>query len=163
MLRNCKKCDFEARKRQVALLAAKIQQLSARRVLFSRVSQDAFSKQQYFLAKELSLASAEASKAEWNLREVANGAAFELNNCCRDRGVIDLHDLPVQAALARLKSKIRLDLLDGESQLVVIVGKGRGSTGEKGRLKNAVVEYLTDEDFVHWVDKQNQGVVNVVY
>ncbi|KAJ7593879.1 hypothetical protein C8J56DRAFT_925453 [Mycena floridula] len=72
---------------------------------------------------------------------------------------IDVHGLLIPEAIRVVEQEFRQALRNDETQLRVIVGKGNHSKGGVAKLKPAIVEYMTGQNFTCTLEPNNTGVV----
>ncbi|THH30436.1 hypothetical protein EUX98_g3754 [Antrodiella citrinella] len=112
-------------------------------------------------AKTLSVEGKKHQQDMEKLNREASEWIFGQNNMDSKQGEIDLHGLYVKEAISYTDQAIQNARRRGDSEVVLIVGKGLHSRGGIAKLKPAIEELMQKHSLVAQLDPQNTGVLIV--
>ncbi|KAJ3995142.1 hypothetical protein F5050DRAFT_353745 [Lentinula boryana] len=108
----------------------------------------AYDRGHYARAEELSEQRKEHQLMMEKLNKQASDWIFFENNKVRKPGEIDLHGLFVEEAIVRVVSAIEDAKRRGDTEILLIVGKGLHSSGGVPKLKDAIEEFIKPQPFL---------------
>ncbi|SJL10223.1 uncharacterized protein ARMOST_13607 [Armillaria ostoyae] len=124
-------------------------------------SREAYSRGNGAAAKELSKQGKNhKQKMEQLNKEASDWIYLENNRDCRP-GEIDLHRLRVKEAIAHTDTALEEAKRRGDSEIRLIVGKGKHSEGREARLRPAIKRLMHKYQLVAEFDPSNSGVLVV--
>ncbi|KIL60638.1 hypothetical protein M378DRAFT_167867 [Amanita muscaria Koide BX008] len=126
-------------------------------------SQAAYGNREGARAKELSNEGKEHSRLMEQYNERAANFIFRHKNAHRPPTEIDLHGLFVKEASQKVEEAIQRCQQMKLDHLVIIVGKGLHSPGQRAKLKPAIVELVNKYQVAVEPDKPNPGCLYVEF
>ncbi|KAJ3781790.1 hypothetical protein GGU10DRAFT_95989 [Lentinula aff. detonsa] len=103
---------------------------------------------EYALAEKFSEQGKKYQLRMEKLNKQASDWIYNENNKVRKPGEIDLHGLFVEEAIERVVSAIEDSRCRGDTEILLIVGKGLHSSGGVPKLKDAIEEFIKPQPFL---------------
>jgi len=124
-----------------------------------RKSKEAHERHEHSLAKRLSDQGKRHALKMDTLNAQASAMVFKENNQDKPTGKVDLHGLYVKEAISYSKMALKEARLRGDSEMRLIVGRGKHSDGGISRLKPVILKTMRVLKVHVHVDPKNPGVL----
>ncbi|KAF9979296.1 hypothetical protein BGZ65_006698 [Modicella reniformis] len=128
---------------------------------YAQKSQIAYKSGDGAKAKELSMKAKEHGAEMDQYNDMARDIAFKANNATRPANEMDLHGLTVKEALQFTRERLTKFVKNKESNLIIIVGRGKNSLNGIPKIKPAVIDLVKEFHIRATPNKPNAGCVYI--